>query len=884
MLEPSRWKEQSPPSPALTQDDNQGQTLLRLIRSLENEDNQREFERILDVATESLRSLARTCSRKGLLRGDSRKAEMVLPSAGGGAMGPESLRKKRGRKRGDQKGQSSQAGESATAASTMDENLIFSAVIRVLSWQPAKLQSALCFGRMSIDLCTAVSEHLKSSSRKQLSRIGLAEYEILSSTGIPLLKALCKASTHMIRMVHNSVQCETLSQPEMLFDTTLDGNSEEVAMLQSCLRAAASFVSLFGTKLSRSSGLISELQELGLTALTAPFPKTQTAAAQLLAALPLTGALYDKKAAANKSIGEQWSDFLMGAVVSLSRVLKNMVAVAQKLETASDSWQLSKTFELFLDNVKTCFHETLQEEEERTSAFRVLVHGLFQLIRSVMSRDYRCRGGDAMLDARISVEEVLNLLESMIFFSFASETLYFATKKRLRLEGIDGGVLSPASTVTEVAGYVKLLGHGLFDVLVTAVGCPPLLPHSKRMLRMVSRALLMTASSDVQKALAPSATSAQWDGDSRRWLHTSISLRAQAVRSFGVTISMFGLDPTRNSGTPDASSWVSNKPSGAEDCVTVVGGCLLEQLVFEDKDATDWGTLGERVALTVNSVRSLECTILSCGGFMPLKLRVLVESIAAAGLNAILLQDAHPIASCTVVRVSILQLGSACVSVPWNSGASSSLRERLREASLRCRTYDTETGIAASSALRLCESLCTPRVPALYVDKQIHDFLGWTQPVSARSLVNEVQKVKDELVARDEASSAALIRKEEEEQEQRKRRKKGDTAKAIDSEHQPLQAVKLQQEEKESSMGGNQEQPKHASDETRHKTVPIERDAAYGKADKRGGDEPRYKSVPMERGAADDNVDTKPVDGEEEEEDDFLPGIVDDVGPDEEDA
>lgn len=288
------------------------------------------------------------------------------------------------------------------------------------------------------------------------------------------------------------------------------------------------------------------------------------------------------------------------------------------------------------------------------------------------------------------------------------------------------------------------------------------------------------------------------------------------------------------------------------------------------------------LSFRANSVRSLESVILSCGGFIPLKLRLLVESIAAAGLNAILLQDANPIASYTVVKVAILQLGAACVSVPWPSGASSSLKEKLREASLRCCAHDTETSISASSALRLCETLSTPRVPALYVDKQIHDFSGWTEPVSARSLVNEIQKIKDELAVREDTLNAALIQEEEEDQEQRKRRKKVGTNKANDSEHQPLHAVKPLQG-KESPAGGKQEEPKDDSDEARYKAVPTESGAADDKADTKPGEEARYKSVPVEGDATDNKKDTKPVD-REEEEDDFLPGIVNDGGPDEEDA
>lgn len=593
-MDTANWKHASPPIPvASTEDSLRGQVLLAQVRSMEKEENKEDFSVKSEQVSQSMQLLIAVYSRQGLLQGDAKKAEEIL----GGSSIHESngnqqdtLKKKRGRQR-DDRNTSKSPGDSTGSAAT-DESLAISAVLRILSMPTEKLQASLYLVRLAADLCTSVAEHLKSSST---TRISLAELELLTSSGIPLLKALSKASKHVLSVIFPSFPPDSES-PAVLLGLTLGSESESIAALVSCLRATATLVALFGSKLSRSIGLVSDLRSIGWTALTCPQDDIQYAAATMTAALPLSGALQDKKGGPNKSTSDQWSHSLMDSVTVLSKVLSTMAPINQKMDASASSWKVSNPVGELLDDLVLFFQrDHFMDEERRSSACRFLVHGFSTLIISLLKFDGNDTTNEFMLmDAQLPLEDIFRLLESMLSFAYASETTYNITKKRLRSERIEGGLVSPAALVADIAGYVKLMGHKIFNTLLSAVGYPPLLPHSKQINRMASGTMLSSSSSSLRRVVDPSKVGSQLDGKRVRWIHTSIALRTEAIRSFTATITLFGLEPARSkiSGT---SAWTpSQKSSSVEQSITLVSGSLLEQLRWNGKESVDWGTPIER--------------------------------------------------------------------------------------------------------------------------------------------------------------------------------------------------------------------------------------------------------------------------------------------------
>ena len=288
-------------------------------------------------------------------------------------------------------------------------------------------------------------------------------------------------------------------------------------------------------------------------------------------------------------------------------------------------------------------------------------------------------------------------------------------------------------------------------------------------------------------------------------------------------------------------------------------------VVFADTSKTVLVSYSRLVENRLTTVQSLTGILESCGGFMPLGARILVDSIATSCLQSLVSGGQRRIAANTSVKVAFLQFGSACVSTPWPTGALSPILEELRKAASTCRIQSTEVIEEATKALRLCNSVSTPRVPALHIDMVRYDLTAEATPVSARSLVTKMQN--------------ALEEEEEELNDGEKRQAHHDDRK-----------TKRKKVDETKSSGGNTQSSKPVS-----RQIPVA---------KKSMDETMDPPVPQEATEADDNrvvesksppvtqeavraVPTTNEDNDDKEEDDdldLLPSIIDDGGPDEDDA
>jgi len=615
IMESERWTHVSPPnvsSSIVPTEDNSklGQKLLGLIRYMEKEEDvQRKEELSYEILTD-LQQLIHLYSRRGLLLGIAARADAILAcnddagGAGNGNQSELSLKKKRGRRSSNNANQAEATASPSVASTTVsDETLVITALLRILGGteDATKLLPSVLpdMVRLSANVLTAISMHLASSTR---NRIGKAELEVLSLSGIPLLKGISKTIQRFLEQIFPQA-LHSQDRSTILLNAATENEEEEVVQaLKACFRAAATLVALFGTKLSRSFGLMTELRRIGWTALTAPQNDVQYAASQLFANLPLSGALQDKKdgGGSKTTPSEQWSQCFLDSTTTLARILSTMTPNFNQQGGDATTTNSSQNTTWFLEDLASFFqrHRDDMEEKRLSSACCFLVFGFSQLIMSLLKREgAKSNSIGVLVDAQIPTQEILALMEYMLTFASASERIYNATKKRLRFERMEGGIVNPTTLVTEVAGYVQLMGHKIINVFMSSMGFSPLLPHSKRILRMVSGAVVSSSSISLRKVVDSSKVSNHLDDKKKRWLHTSIVLRTEAIRSFSGAISMFGLEPARSRAS-DASSWVpSQKSSSAEQSVTLIGGCLLEQLRWNGIESMDWGTLEERLVL-----------------------------------------------------------------------------------------------------------------------------------------------------------------------------------------------------------------------------------------------------------------------------------------------
>jgi len=263
------------------------------------------------------------------------------------------------------------------------------------------------------------------------------------------------------------------------------------------------------------------------------------------------------------------------------------------------------------------------------------------------------------------------------------------------------------------------------------------------------------------------------------------------------------------------------------------------------------------VPFSVTAARSLQSSLQSCRGFMPLATRLLVDSIAAACLQAMVSHHQSHVAALPLVKASFLRLGCTCLSTPCPTGASSSILEQLRDSANACRLHSTDVSAIAEATLRLCDSIATPRVPALHIDTQRHDLAAEATAVSAFSLAKDIQNAAEVMAHAEKTPSQEHSTKRRKLQKNTFPTGDGDDATSVNH----LAGTHTESEDKHPA----QSQTQHYPEEIIEPEKPLENEIIQQ--------------------IIDHPVITEGIVEEKEEGDDFfLPSIIDDEGPDEEDV
>jgi hypothetical protein len=589
---------------------NIGQRVLTLVRSLENlkpDQDDNSYSVRFEETVRLLNNLIAISSRRGLLQGNETKAEQVLASQKAAtSVNGNSNAKKRGNKKGSASndlqihtGDVDSSGNILEASAVQqDEAFVMSALLRILSAPNETSKARKSFGddeacliELAADLVVAMSERIKSVT--SVDTCTLAEYELLAQAGKPLLRGL--ANTLQSIELGLVAAGSRIRKNGCLSGVALD-DLEHVGPINSCLKATTSLLGLFGTKLSRSTLLLSDLQSLAWRLVTLPNETIQHSAARLLATIPLAGGT-DRK-----TPSDLWNTAVVDVVSSLSTLLGAMAPLNKGRSKVNDSGGVvSKEMETVVNGWINHIREDLSQESTRVTAFDCCIGGLARCFVCLLARDsVQQSTHSSLLGARLDLESIMNLLEAFLSFPLSAEGIYYRTKKRLRNEIIDGGFLNPISVAVEMASRIKLFGHAILDSLISAVGGPVLLPHARRITKLSYAALLTSCSGPLRKVVDP-INAIQLDGKKRRWVHTSIPLRTIGIRSVQSVVLAFGSDRSGKSASLQASSRSSRgSSSDGEKAAAMVAGCLVEQISWngvQDESDDDWGCLQERIQL-----------------------------------------------------------------------------------------------------------------------------------------------------------------------------------------------------------------------------------------------------------------------------------------------
>jgi hypothetical protein len=655
----------------------EGSRLLTLIRQLElkepDDDADRHFALVEDCV-EVLSQLVASCQRKGLLGEDQELADMVL------AASVTSASRKRGRQ-GAGSGQSKRNAvslvatvdtDAATTTSALDVNLVLQGLVRIMTW---KVSSDQCLLMVLVgDYCTAASEYVQArrNVKGQSSRCHLAELELLNR--FPLV-------TTLQSFLQNAFA--TL-QPASNGLYTI-GDEDRTAAIASCLRASASLIRLFTTRLSRSSldGLAAvSWQALAVT----DSSEVPLAAAVLLSTLPVQKT---KAADAWTHLWDQCATAIQSAIVTLAPLAD---------VSMQSGWS---------DVVPVPFHSWMQAvhrcslERDRVESFRVMLNNIIRVLQCLLGD--RHPSLSSTLIVQVDVTAFVDFIETILSFASSAEVVFFGTKKRLRAEIVGSGAMS-ANGAAQIANSVKVLGLQLLSSFVQAVGGSSLLPFSDRLYRIVSIAVRTSCSTPLRSAIDPVVA---LDVKNQRWLQCSISARTEAIRAFEHSLLAFGCQFT---GASDRN------PRDFDNTLTLVAGSLIEQIqIANASDSYTWGSISERSQLVEACVRCVEAALVSSGEFLIDSTRRLLDSVIHTCLLA-LVEGTNTVILASHTKAAILSVGTASVITSWSNGSSSGLSGSLQSAATSCRgDRDLDVSLAASRARATCSAVSTTRVPALSV-------------------------------------------------------------------------------------------------------------------------------------------------------------------------
>lgn len=681
----------NPPNPQLLGADEAslGQRLLGLVKSAEKRGHVE--------STEELSALVDTLSerylRRGLLGGDTDKAAKI--SSTGRKAFNHGRDKKSGNKKNSSKAQDDDNDlelDVDYGFSTDDTTLLLSALVRIIggNHEIHSPKAALAFPQHLVisgfNACIAILQNILSMSKKQ-ETCSLAEYELLAGISRSLLSGVSRTLAGWLEADHRDQFVPILG-----------------------FRVATLVIALYGMKLSRNPGVLSSLRTLAWKFLAISGEALQKSASDLLAALPLTG--MDKS-----TPSVLWTDSTVDGTAALFVLLETVAPMKNK----SSSLDITKAHGYLSDTTKMIVSSWLKRLHSESSAelrlaqFNSLASGLSQFIVSLL--EIECLAAQETLimsSARFPIVEVLDLLDFMLSFPSAAENLYYGTKKRLRMEVIEDGLLSPNAIANKAANHIKRNGLRIFKAVLQSLGRSVLLPFGSRIVKLAQSSLQTACTTALRHAIDPNSQ-IRLEVKRKKWLHTSVEMRASAIECFDSMICTIG----SNALVSPSSAGTGSKRVGTNQAhkgVTLIVGCLLEQLTFRHTQDEDWGSTQEYVTLICATLTTMSSILSEGGGFLSSSSRSLIDSAIKACLDMYLTRTTSSVFTSTEAKVAFLKLVSTCVITPWPDGAVTSLVDVVEQATkLLASELDTNVASNARKCYQLIHCMKTTRCPPLLI-------------------------------------------------------------------------------------------------------------------------------------------------------------------------
>ena len=537
------------------------------------------------------------------------------------------------------------------------------------------------------ELCIALCQKIQMQQQQHYAIMDANwNNEIFTKYGKPILSCVVQTMKRMFLLANSKSNGNN--------NNNSSNNTIIIGPLLGCLKVSTLLLDTFRTKYGRSFTILSELYDLtwstccscGTSNTTIHHDAIQRVSATLIATLPLCGYNYTNNtynipgnlkgssssshtfssSSSTTTPSDIWNSTMKDVLWSLSTVFHAMAPTISKGTTMTTNINKTRNHNNdpnisssssstnYMRSVIQTWINALENNnsnptEQRQTVICNALHkcftGLTYCYRSLLAAQTTTTTTKSLLiGARMDVTSVLDIVEAFLSFPLSAESLYYRTKKRLRMEvvGTGGGglLLSPHSIAIYLASKMKQVGHVILDCTINSLGGSILLPYSRRILRICYAAVLTSSSYPVRSLVDPSnlrntnnnvAAVAGSNTNSnnnkpvkRKWLHTSIFLRTKAIQTFQYVSLTFGFDSgsnsskKRNKSKPTTNSSISHSNqhdglmmidsncSDGERTILLIAGCLVEQLNWNGGgggggvaaiDDDDWGSLSERVDL-----------------------------------------------------------------------------------------------------------------------------------------------------------------------------------------------------------------------------------------------------------------------------------------------
>jgi hypothetical protein len=682
----------NPPSSFPADDDPLiGQHLLRLVKAAEKgqynaekdikaEDTTKELSALLEMLLESYH-------RKGLLGGSMERAQKLLPnfSKQGSATGNKSGKGK--------KKKSTMAIldlDKDTNISSDDTQHMLSALVRLVGGNHELSNTRIIEPTLPIrtlvtgfQVCIAIIHHMINQihSRSE-NNCASVEYDLMFGISRELL-------TGVSRTIQGIIQS---SSPE----------ADNLVMAGFTLCSLV--FTVYGLRLSRFQNILSSLRKLSILFLSRD--NLYISASKTLAAFPHTGM-------EKYSPSILWTKSVIECLSALFVVIETVVPMKWK---AMSHLNVTTAQSYISESMKTVMSSWITDMQQMNAQdcqvfFLKIVSGLSKAtVAHLEAESVFFFNSVAFSSARFPILQVFDLLDIMMSFPSYAENLYFTTKKRLRMEIVESGLLSPNVIVHFVANPIKENGLCIFTAVVQSLGRPVLLPYAKRITKLAYSSFQSACSSLLRHAIDPK-NSLSLDGKRNKWLNNSLAMRANAMKALNVIVCTLGSNIFV---TPSSSTELrrATDSSLAQQGVSLVVGCLLE-LVFS-RTGESWGSPSESAALVSTAMITLSSILAQGGTFLPLSSRSLIDSAIQSCLDIFRNRQIGTMFESSDVNISFLKLISACLVTPWPDGSMTNLLEEIRHAA---KSLLTSPNVSVESEAKMCllivYSIQTQRAPPL---------------------------------------------------------------------------------------------------------------------------------------------------------------------------